>query len=68
MEQRALTNVNNCSNTNMYSYLEISDGKSCSLYLNVVHFFSTIANYTSVALKTIAFLHWCLSNTSSKYC
>jgi len=41
MEQRALKNVNNYLNTNIYSYLETSGGQSCNLYLNVVHFFNT---------------------------
>ncbi len=39
MEQGALSNVNNCLNTNIYSYLETSGGQSSSLYLNEVHFF-----------------------------
>ncbi len=37
-------NVNNCLNTNIYSYLETSGGQSSNLYLNVVHFFNTIVN------------------------
>ncbi len=41
MEQATLKNVNNCSNTNIYIYLETSGGQSCNLYLNVVHFFNT---------------------------
>ncbi len=41
MEQRALKNVNNCLNTNIYSYLETSGGQSSNPYLNVVHFFNT---------------------------
>ncbi len=41
MEQRALIDVNNYWNTNIYSYLETSGGQSCNLYLNVVHFFNT---------------------------
>ncbi len=39
MEQRALKNVNNCLNTNIYSYLETYGGQSSNLYLNFVHFF-----------------------------
>jgi hypothetical protein len=39
MGQHALKNVNNCLNTNIYSYLETSGGQSSILYLNVVHFF-----------------------------
>ncbi len=38
MDQRALKNINNCLNTNIYSYLETSGGQSSNLYLNVVHF------------------------------
>jgi hypothetical protein len=44
MEQRTLKNVSNCLNTNIYSYLETSDGKSFNLYLNVVHLFNTSVN------------------------
>ncbi len=43
MEQHALKIVNNCLNTNIYSYLETSGGQS-NLYLNVVHFFNTSVN------------------------
>jgi hypothetical protein len=49
MEQRALKNVNNCLYTNVYSYLETSRGISYNPCLNVVHFFNTRVNYTSVA-------------------
>jgi len=41
MEWRAFKNVNNCFNTNIYSYLETSGGQSSDLYLNVVPFFDT---------------------------
>jgi hypothetical protein len=44
MEQRTLKIVNNCLNTNIYSYLETSGGQSFNLYLNVVHFFNTSVN------------------------
>jgi hypothetical protein len=44
MEQRALKNVNNYLNTNIYSYLETSGGQSSNLYLNVVQFFDSIVN------------------------
>jgi len=37
MEQHTLKNVNNCFNTNIYSYLETSGGQSSNPYLNVVH-------------------------------
>jgi hypothetical protein len=40
LEQQALKNVDNCLNTNIYSYLETSGGQSSNLYLNVVHFFN----------------------------
>ncbi len=43
MEQRALKNVDNCLNANIYSYLETSGGQSSSLHLNV-HFFNTSVN------------------------
>ncbi len=49
MELRTLKNINNCLNTNTYSYLETSGGLSSYLYLNVVDFFNTILNQTSVA-------------------
>ncbi len=44
MEQLALKIVNNCLNTNIYSYLETSGGQSYNLYLNVVHCFNTSLN------------------------
>ncbi len=44
MDQRALKNVNNILNTNIYSYFETSGGQSSNLYLNVVHFFNTSVN------------------------
>ncbi len=44
MEQRNLKNVNNCLNTNIYSYLDTSGGQSSNLCLNVVHFFNTRVN------------------------
>jgi hypothetical protein len=41
MEQRILKIVNNCFNTNIYTYLETSGGQSYNPYLNGVHFFNT---------------------------
>jgi hypothetical protein len=41
MEKHNLKNVNNYLNTNIYSYLDTSDGQSSNLYLNLVHFFNT---------------------------
>jgi hypothetical protein len=43
-EQRALKNVINCLNTNIYSYLETTGGQSSNLYLNAVHFFNNGVN------------------------
>jgi hypothetical protein len=40
MEQHTLKNVNNCLNTNIYSYLETSGGQRSNPYLKVVHFFN----------------------------
>jgi hypothetical protein len=44
MEQHALKNINNCLNTNIYSYLETSGGQSSNPYLNVVHFLNARAD------------------------
>ncbi len=44
MELHTLKNVNNYLNTNIYAYLETCGCQSSSLYLNVVHFFSTSVN------------------------
>jgi len=57
MEQRNLKNVNNYLNTNIYSYLETSDGQSSNLYLNVVHFSTPELIRHLWQLKTIVFLH-----------
>jgi hypothetical protein len=37
-------NVNNCFNTNIYSYLETFGSQSSNPYLNVVHFLNTRAD------------------------
>jgi len=49
----------------IYSYLETSGGESSNLYLNVVHFFNTRVNETSVAAQDSCFsalvyalFHW----------
>ncbi len=42
MEQRTLKNVNNCLNADIYTYSETSGGQSSNLYLNVVHFSTTV--------------------------
>ncbi len=44
MEQHAFKNVNNCLNTNIYSYLQTSGVQSSNLYLNAVDFFNTSVN------------------------
>ncbi len=49
MKQHALKSVNICWNINIYSYLETSGGQSCNLYLNLVQFFNSSVNKTSVA-------------------
>jgi hypothetical protein len=48
MEQHVLENVNNCWNTNISFYLEISGGQNFSLYFKVAHFYNACANYISV--------------------
>ncbi len=55
MEQCALKTVNNCLNVNIYSYLETFGDQSSILYLNVVHFFNTSLNETSVAPEDSCF-------------
>jgi hypothetical protein len=44
MEERTLKNINNCFNTNIYSFLETSGGQSSNPYLNVVHFLNIRAD------------------------
>jgi len=60
MEQCTLKNVNNCLNTDIYSYLETSGGQSSNPYLNAVHFSTPEINRNLWQLKTAVFLHWCL--------
>jgi hypothetical protein len=60
IEQRAFKKVNHCLNTNIYSYLETSGGKSFNLYLNVVHYSTPVIIRRLWQLKTVVFLHWCL--------
>jgi hypothetical protein len=43
MEQHDLKNVNNCLNTNIYSFLETSGDPSSNLHLDV-HIFNTSVN------------------------
>jgi hypothetical protein len=44
MEEHTLKNVNNCLNTNIYSYVGTSGGQEFNLSLNVVHVFNTCVN------------------------
>ncbi len=55
MEHRTLNNVNKYLNTNIYSYLKTSCGQSSNLYLNVVHFYNTRVNKTSMAAQDCYF-------------
>jgi hypothetical protein len=41
--------VNNCLNNNIYCYLNTSGGQNYNLYLNVVYFFNTSVEQTTVA-------------------
>ncbi len=59
MEQRTLKIVNNCLNSNIYSYLETSGSQSYNLYLNYVHFSIPLLIRLLWQLKTVVFLHWC---------
>jgi len=60
MEQHTLKNVNNCLNTNIYSYLETSGGQSYNPNLNVVNFSALDLIRNMWQLKTVVFLHRCL--------
>ncbi len=60
MEQHTLENVNNCSNTNINSYLETSGGQNSNMYLNVVHFLAPVLIRHLWQAKTVVFLHRCL--------
>jgi hypothetical protein len=55
MEQHTLKYVNNCLNTNIYSYLETSGGQSSNPYLNVVNFLNTRVDYKYVAAQDSCF-------------
>jgi hypothetical protein len=59
MEQCTFKNVNNCLNTNIYSYLETSGGQSYNLYLNIVLFSTPVLIRHLWQLKTAVFLHRC---------
>ncbi len=55
MDECAFKNVNNDLNTNIYFYLDTSGGQSSNQYLNVVDFFNTSVNQTSVAVYDCCF-------------
>ncbi len=63
-----LKNVNNCLNTNIYSFLETFSGQSSNLNLNIVHLFNTsvnrIVNIRHQCRKTaVLSCHSCLIKT-----
>jgi hypothetical protein len=60
MEQSAFNNINNCLNTNIYSYFETSGGQSSNLHLDIVYFFNTMLIRHVWQLKKIVSLKWCL--------
>ncbi len=60
MEHHTLKNVNNCFNTNIYSYLKTSGGQSSNLYINAAHFSTPVLIWHLWQFKTVVFLHWCL--------
>ena len=55
MEQHTFKNVNNCLNTNIYSYFETASGQSSNLYLNVVHFSTQVLIRHLWQLRTVVF-------------
>jgi hypothetical protein len=59
-EQCTLKIVNNCLNTNIYSYLKTSGVQSYNLYLNVLIFSTPVLIRHLWQLKTVVFLHRCL--------
>jgi len=63
MEQHTLKNVNNCSSTKFYFFLETLGGQNFNWYLNIVHFFNTNVNWTSVSAEGSFFLHRCQIRT-----
>jgi hypothetical protein len=52
--------VNNCLNTNIYSYSETSGGQSSNLYIMLLVFSTPVLIRHLWQLKTAVFLHWCL--------
>ncbi len=60
MEQRAFENVNNCLNTNIYSYLDTSGGQSSIPYLNAVHFLNTRVGLNTYICGSLGQLFSCI--------
>ncbi len=67
MEQRTLKNVNNCLNTNIYSYLETSGGQSSNLYSNVAHFLTPVLIRHLWQLKTVVWAEFSTLNERLKH-
>ncbi len=63
----ALRNVNNCLNTNIYSYLEISGGQSSNLFLSLFMFSTPVLIIRLRQLKVVFFLHWCLIHAALEF-
>ncbi len=65
--------VNNCLNTNIYSFLETSGGPSSNLYLNAVHFFNTRVQSLDICgslrqlFSCIGVIHSILHNQQTSY-
>ena len=63
MEQHTLKNVNNCLNTQIYSYLKTSNGQSSNLYLIVVHFSLPVL----IELRALKNVNNCLNTNIYSY-
>ncbi len=63
-EERAFKNVSNCLNTNIYSYLETSRGEISNPYLIVVLFSTPELIRNLWQVKTVGFVHWCLTRVA----
>jgi hypothetical protein len=65
MEDHAIKNINNCLNTNIYSYLKTYGCQSSNLYLNV-HFQTPVLIRHLWQLNPVVFLNWRLIHYSIK--